>query len=208
MYTHAIVGHSKQDTGIAALIDSVSFDPISPYTYGCQAIPYAQAYIWSGLLWDTTTSTQTIRLFACKAIDKALTDTLDIQDGSDQMNGGMSVKDSILSVYGIQKNGSPSWRATVWNYRLKNFGSTAPLSIPYINTRPVISVFPNPAADLLHIDGIFGTTTIIDMSGKIMVQYHSTQTQHIYDIHSYPRGMYLITIQQGNVQYTTHFIKQ
>ena len=70
-----------------------------------------------------------------------------------------------------------------------------------------ISVYPNPAQSLLHIEGITDSEVVIrDISGKTVQETELINGQ--IDIHQLPNGLYNLSIRQGSEVYSLQFIKE
>ncbi len=70
-----------------------------------------------------------------------------------------------------------------------------------------ITVWPNPASDILHIGDVMnGTASVYDITGKL-VSYTTIQGNSI-NISSLPSGTYVIKVFDGKKKYHGKFIKQ
>jgi hypothetical protein len=63
-----------------------------------------------------------------------------------------------------------------------------------------ISIYPNPAQDLLHIETTLPNSTLVmyDITGKEMLQASITEQTQQLDISILPKGLYLCRIFQDN----------
>jgi hypothetical protein len=87
-------------------------------------------------------------------------------------------------------------------------GCLSPLSAPYIitgispepNTTNNINIYPNPTSGLIHIESASvqeGYLSLIDMTGKVILRT-TIQGKIDLDLHNYPKGIYLLKIQDKN----------
>ncbi len=68
-------------------------------------------------------------------------------------------------------------------------------------------LYPNPAADVLNIKGVFGKETIVtitDALGKILLTQNFNSS---IDISSLSNGVYIVQIQDGNYKHYERFVK-
>ena len=65
-----------------------------------------------------------------------------------------------------------------------------------VQEREQITIFPNPTADLLHIQGIETPTTvrIFDLQGKICKTFSINELEHTCNIADIPQGTYYLQI--------------
>ena len=120
-------------------------------------------------------------------------------------------KDNVLSIGGnigknstlgginiINSSGSNSMVATL---------GPLPLSVSEINNNS-ISIYPNPASNILFIDGLKhnSTASIFDINGKILINKQIINNQ--IDISSLPNGFYIIKITEEGETGTLKFVKQ
>lgn len=69
-----------------------------------------------------------------------------------------------------------------------------------------VRVYPNPVADILYIDGDENSTiTITSLAGNIISQEKGVRS---IDMSSLPAGVYLVTIQNENKNFTTRILKK
>ena len=71
-----------------------------------------------------------------------------------------------------------------------------------------ISIFPNPTSDFVHITSNkpIEAVSIYSAEGKLIQTLNGNATQ--IDISSYPKGVYLVTIQSGKITKTQKVIKK
>ena len=62
-----------------------------------------------------------------------------------------------------------------------------------------ISVYPNPASEILHISntGIFETITIANIMGQTMDVIHVVSNSLVLDISGYDTGLYMISLESA-----------
>ncbi|NBR13218.1 MAG: T9SS C-terminal target domain-containing protein, partial [Crocinitomicaceae bacterium] len=72
------------------------------------------------------------------------------------------------------------------------------------------NLFPNPANDLLTIEGteLMENVAILDISGKVLFSSTNASVIHNLNIESLSRGMYLVRFIANNETYTKQFVKQ
>ncbi|MRT93186.1 T9SS type A sorting domain-containing protein [Ancylomarina sp. 16SWW S1-10-2] len=61
-----------------------------------------------------------------------------------------------------------------------------------------VTIYPNPVSQFLRINLSFNKQTqirIINLKGSIIYQKQISNSQHIIDVHSFPKGVYLLNIQ-------------
>lgn len=91
-------------------------------------------------------------------------------------------------------------------------------SITLINNSPLaitesfstnFSIFPNPAKDVLNITSVnsIEKAVISDLSGKIVISKTSLKNKSI-DVSSLPKGVYVLTLESGDVVGKTKFLKE
>lgn len=75
-----------------------------------------------------------------------------------------------------------------------------------------IAVYPNPAADVLHVAGNhaeYGDLQLFDASGKLMMAFRAYATTQMIDIRHLQRGVYYVIVTAGNGMKTfAKFIRQ
>ena len=72
--------------------------------------------------------------------------------------------------------------------------SSEALEKAIVDSKPVLSFFPNPANDVIIISGPGQTTTrIIDLNGRLLVETNEKSV----DLSQYAKGIYVITISNG-----------
>ena len=80
-------------------------------------------------------------------------------------------------------------------------------SINDLNGKPLFSVYPNPAKNILHIENLsFNTKNteiiIVDLTGKILLVKTLNSNINAIDISELPKGMHFITINNEEVFYS------
>jgi len=77
------------------------------------------------------------------------------------------------------------------------------------NTNPEISIFPNPASDMIRIDGFErARVSIYTVSGaRVLVREHYTGGESIR-LDDLPEGLYIVRITSGRKSGTAPLIKQ
>ncbi len=81
-----------------------------------------------------------------------------------------------------------------------NISSTIGLESPAATNAPII-LSPNPATNLIHIQGIMHSLEIYNMLGEKMISLEK-EDSHDLDVSAWPRGMYFAKINNGNSFYT------
>ena len=74
----------------------------------------------------------------------------------------------------------------------------------------LFKLYPNPASDLLTIEGteLMENVAILDVSGKVLFSSTNASVIHNLNIESLSRGMYLVRFISNNETYTKQFVKQ
>lgn len=74
----------------------------------------------------------------------------------------------------------------------------------------IISLYPNPAKDMLYINGIqkYFSLQVIDMNGKVVRQQTATPVNHVLDVSHLSTGNYLLRLVSKSEVQTLKFIKQ
>ena len=89
-----------------------------------------------------------------------------------------------------------------------NGGGTAPTGIEEFSQH-TITVYPNPANDLLYVDYNGSVDiAIADYTGRLVYTQAKASTSESIDISSLSKGMYIITIQNKTEKFTSRFVKQ
>ncbi len=71
------------------------------------------------------------------------------------------------------------------------------------------SVYPNPTADFVHIQGIKDVSVkVFDLSGRVLYQHKTSANTQNINMTDYPKGMYLIQVQKGSFLETKKVFKQ
>ena len=74
-----------------------------------------------------------------------------------------------------------------------------------------VSVYPNPAQQLLHIDSPQARTvtyTVYDLGGKRLLTDHQSGTAHRINVSDLSKGVYLLTAKLGNQNLVHRFVKE
>jgi hypothetical protein len=83
----------------------------------------------------------------------------------------------------------------------------APASIPTI-TMQSITLYPNPAQDILHLNLPTGTTLqkteIHDMQGRLLLSYTGKEPINVVDL---PKGLYMLLVETDKTVLKTKFVK-
>lgn len=91
------------------------------------------------------------------------------------------------------------------------FVSTPQTTLSTIQTpKSTISIYPNPAIDIININGITRDTeaNVYDLSGKIIKSIFLNNGKKIINISSLAKGIYVIKFKNGNVEISRKFIKK
>ena len=84
----------------------------------------------------------------------------------------------------------------------------ADVSAPEFGFLEDLNVYPNPAKDLITVDGLEGGEyiTIIDLSGKVLSITKNSGTQVEVSVSNLPTGVYLVRVSKGNSLKTVRII--
>jgi uncharacterized repeat protein (TIGR01451 family) len=88
--------------------------------------------------------------------------------------------------------------------------STTPLptGTTMITTASGIRIFPNPATDILTVDGMnSGEICVIGMSGTVLIRQNVNSSRTAIDVSQLPSGVYLLRTTNNNETTTTRFTK-
>lgn len=92
-----------------------------------------------------------------------------------------------------------------------NTTKVVPLGIHQItDPTSLISVYPNPATNILNINGITGKATlkIYDVLGNVVYQINTVNISETIDITSISNGVYFLQAISNDQVYTTKFVKE
>lgn len=72
-----------------------------------------------------------------------------------------------------------------------------------------LSVYPNPVADVMFIDGAeaISKITIVNSIGAVVSQVNSPSENSI-NVSTLENGVYIVVVENGNEVYTSRFIKK
>jgi len=71
------------------------------------------------------------------------------------------------------------------------------------------SIFPNPTQDRVQIQGVKGATiSVYDLNGRELLQKYSSSAVFPINLSPYPKGLYLINVQKGQLLETKKVIKK
>jgi hypothetical protein len=90
----------------------------------------------------------------------------------------------------------------------KTYSLCAPLDVDKKSTPSSVLIYPNPTTSELYINSgnnLEHTISIITNTGQKIVR---TKNQNLIDVSSLKKGLYWITIQQGNHSFIQKFIKE
>lgn len=82
-----------------------------------------------------------------------------------------------------------------------------PTSVSRLDNNASIKVYPNPANNIIHLDGINtnGKISIIDFTGKLV---QSVKAEKTIGIKNLQPGLYLLKYQQGDIVNSVKFVKE
>jgi hypothetical protein len=76
-----------------------------------------------------------------------------------------------------------------------------------LNAEPVL--YPNPASDYFRVQGTRNSSLLLfDASGKELIRVDHYQEESVLDIRTFPQGIYLVQIEQGDSKKWFKLIKQ
>jgi hypothetical protein len=82
--------------------------------------------------------------------------------------------------------------------------------IETVSTTQPISIYPNPAGDILNVDivqGAFESCTISNSIGSVVLSHQLTQTHHALRVQDLPVGVYYITLRGAEGVSVRKFVK-
>ncbi len=86
------------------------------------------------------------------------------------------------------------------------------VSVHQVTVENNLKLYPNPASEFISLSAAYPLIaeiiTIIDASGKEIVQYHSSNLPFEMDIHNLSPGLYIIRVQQSNNVSNLKFVKK
>jgi len=90
----------------------------------------------------------------------------------------------------------------------KVYANNAPLAVSQTENSPKISVYPNPASDVIHIESAVTVESarLFALTGKMVMQADSPGNE--IDIRALSRGMYLLQVRSGRAQQVFKIVKQ
>ncbi|KGO94109.1 T9SS type A sorting domain-containing protein [Flavobacterium subsaxonicum] len=90
-----------------------------------------------------------------------------------------------------------------------NFSENCVLGTSKFNKGNTITVYPNPASDVLHINNKTGVAiekaVLFDISGRVVRQYEGVSAERL-SVNGLEKGMYLLTMFQGKTTQTQKVI--
>ncbi|MCB9071202.1 MAG: T9SS type A sorting domain-containing protein [Prevotellaceae bacterium] len=85
-----------------------------------------------------------------------------------------------------------------------------PIAIKYVTADNQLSVYPNPAKDMLYISSLADNSSIsiADITGKQVATYRANSVQNGVSIGSLSTGLYIITVKDAAGIHTAKFVKE
>ncbi|MES2559640.1 MAG: T9SS type A sorting domain-containing protein [Bacteroidota bacterium] len=83
--------------------------------------------------------------------------------------------------------------------------AAGPTGLQPIKSSHTVSFYPNPATNLIDVDTEIETVTILDLTGKTLME---TAVSGAIDISGLQAGIYILKAQQGTQTYVSRLIKQ
>jgi len=85
-----------------------------------------------------------------------------------------------------------------------------PIAIKHVTADNQLSVYPNPAKDMLYINNLAdnSTITIADITGKQVVAYSANTGKNGVSISSLSTGLYIMTVKDAAGVHTAKFVKE
>ncbi|MGL4599263.1 MAG: T9SS type A sorting domain-containing protein [Bacteroidia bacterium] len=139
------------------------------------------------------------------------------------LNAGTTVSCTYAYVYGrgsagpassivAMQNAADAVRA-FYNTTQASACNPAPTGLGYLPKPAEMSVFPNPANDLLFVNFTAKNTMaqfdIMDVTGRVLKsETLATASQQVISLNGLPAGVYLLRINDGQTQGTIRFVKQ
>ncbi len=121
-----------------------------------------------------------------------------------------NITSDTLQTYSVSGS-NPILNAEIQDYYRTSTGTTTDPSNPSKNSianTDLISIYPNPADNILSISGLNGNTSysIVDITGKLQSSGTITEN-HVY-VGNLKSGIYVIKLTGGQGTYTSRFIKK
>lgn len=119
---------------------------------------------------------------------------------------GMIAED--LYLYNIATTGNTASKTVSFDNIMIQFSNATALSTIELSTKKEnLTIFPNPASDVLNIRSVakIRSVDVFDLSGKKVSVRHNGNT---VDIRSLQNGTYLLTVETANGSFTEKFIKK
>jgi polyhydroxybutyrate depolymerase len=95
----------------------------------------------------------------------------------------------------------------LWNF-FKTYSLCAPLGVDNKSTPSSFLIYPNPTTSELYINNGNNLEHTISISTYTGQKIISTKNQNRIDVSALKKGLFWVTIQQGNKSYTQKFIKE
>lgn len=129
------------------------------------------------------------------------------QEGSDRLYLGLDLENDNKSK--IYYNTSGVWYTSIYSGSLMMrpvFGDDYDVSgIEEGTSNSLINVYPNPATDAIAITGLFSsvqyTASVVDISGREVIQQNVSSTENTLDVSTLAPGMYVLRVsdESGNL---------
>ena len=81
-----------------------------------------------------------------------------------------------------------------------------------INSTSIITLYPNPVKDILHINGLDASATsilsVIDLKGNVVLKTTIEDVSYNWNVQALSKGIYNLRIHAGNLITTMKFVKE
>lgn len=123
--------------------------------------------------------------------------------------GGHTWPGAALDIEGINTNRDFNASFEIWNF-FNRFSLTGVTGIDKKTTGAALSLYPNPASDIIKVKGVEGIVSvrITDLSGKALMEYQR-QNGEGYKVSGLGKGLYILQVRTvSDKNYQMLFVKE
>lgn len=123
--------------------------------------------------------------------------------------GGHTWPGAALDIEGINTNRDFNASLEIWNF-FNRFSLTGVTGIDKKTTGTALSLYPNPASDIIRLKGVEGIVSvrITDLSGKALMEYQR-QNGEGYKVSGLGKGLYILQVRTvSDKNYQMLFVKE